>query len=375
MQYLQSIASSSNDPESLENLYQTAQKENEVTEFKTSLQVCYQDAPENVLYSAWHYRLQRAEEQPDSRKVNWKLAIPLSIVLSLIFWVLALEDLDLTFANQQPYLAQFWALIAGGFIIAFLTLTTRKHAKRAVAIVIGFLLFGAYAMFFSLMPNDINYQILASIHLIALAWIGVGFFILGRKADHQNRFAFLIKSIEVLVIGGIYAIGGAVFVAITYGLFETIDVRIPPEIQRLIFPGGAGLIILLATASTYDPLQEPLAQNFRHGLSKLISTLMRLLMPLSLLVLVIFSFFILRPDNFWIPFNDRDALIIYNAMLFAVVFLLVGAIPVFNNDLPPKMQTALRGAIVAVAILTVLLLLIASTKPSISSSSPGSILS
>ena len=163
MQYLPSIVSSSNDPKSLENLYQTAQRENEVTEFKTSLQMCYQDAPENVLYSAWHYRLQRAEEESDTRKVNWKLAIPLSIILSLIFWVLALEDLDLTFADQQPYLVQFWALIAGGFITAFLTLTTRKHAKRAVAIVIGFLLFGAYAMFFSLMPNDINYQILVSI--------------------------------------------------------------------------------------------------------------------------------------------------------------------------------------------------------------------
>ena len=359
MQYVQNIVSSRNDPESLENLYQTARRVNEVSEFKTSLQTCYQNAPENVLYSAWHLRLQQAEEQFDTRKVNWKLAIPLSIILSLIFWVLALEDLDLTFVDQQPYLVQIWALIAGGMIIAFLTFTTRKDTKRAVAIVIGFLLFGVYAMFFSLMPNDINYQILASIHLIALAWIGVGFFILGRKADHQNRFAFLVKSIEVFVIGGIYAIGGAIFVAITYGLYETIDVRIPPEIERLIFPGGAGLIILLATASTYDPLQQPVAQNFRQGLSKLISTLMRLLMPLTLLVLVVFSFFILQPDNFWIPFNDRDALIIYNAMLFAVVFLLVGALPVFSTDLPPKMQTALRRGIIAVATLTVLVSLYA----------------
>jgi len=359
MPYLQSIISSSNDPQSLENLYQTARQENEVAEFAASLQTCYQEAPENILYSAWHYRLQQVEEQSDTRKVNWKLAIPLSIILSLIFWVLALEDLALNFADQQPYLVQLWSLIAGSIIIAFLALTIKKHGKRAVAVVIGFLLFGAYAMLFSLLPNDRNYQILASIHLIALAWIGVGVFILGRKAGYQNRFAFLIKSIEIFVIGGIYAIGGAVFVGITYGLFDTINVRIPPTIERLIFPGGAGLIILLAAASTYDPLQQPIAQNFRHGLSKLISTLMRLLLPLTLLVLIIFTFFILQPDNFWIPFNDRDALIIYNAMLFAVVFLLVGAIPISTDDLPARMQTALRRGIIAVAILTVLVSLYA----------------
>ena len=354
MSYLENIVASGNNPQALESLYQTVLKENNVADFKADLQTCHQQTPGNILYAAWHYRLQHVAEQPDIRKVNWKLAIPLSIILSLVFWVLSLDNLHLVFADQQPYLVQFWALIAAGFVITFLTLTIKGHYKRAMAVVIGLLLFGAYAMFFSLVPNDRNYQILASIHLVGLAWIGVGVVVLGRKASHPNRFAFLIKSIEVFVIAGIYAIGGAIFVGITVGLFDTINIRIPSEIERLFFPGGAGLIILLATASSYDPWKEPATQNFRYGLSKLISTLMRLLMPLTLLVLVIFSFFILQPDNFWIPFNDRDALIIYNAMLFAVVFLLVEAIPVDAQDLLLNMQIALRRGIIAVALLAVL---------------------
>ena len=58
MPYLQSILSSSSNPELLENLYQTARQENNIAEFTASLQTCYQEAPENLLYSAWYYRLQ-----------------------------------------------------------------------------------------------------------------------------------------------------------------------------------------------------------------------------------------------------------------------------------------------------------------------------
>jgi uncharacterized protein YjbI with pentapeptide repeats len=359
MQYLEEITSGHDNAELLETLYQTAQRENNSAEFAADLLSCYQDSPDNLLYAAWHHRLGQAEEQADSRSINWRLAVPLAIITGLIFWVASLDSLHLNFADGTPYLAQIWALVAGTFVIAFLTLSTKKFPRRAIVVLAGFLVLGAYAMFFSIFPYDRNYQILAAAHLPLLAWIGVGIIVLWQTADHQNRFSFVIKSIEMLVRSGVYVIGGAAFALMTYSLFQTIDIRIPKEIERLLFPGGIGLIILLATASTYDPLLEPAAQNFRHGLSKLVSTLMRLLMPLTLLVLIIFSYFILQPENFWIPFNDRDALITYNAVLFAVVFLLVGAIPVHVRDLSHKVQSALRKGIISVAILTVLVSLYA----------------
>jgi uncharacterized protein YjbI with pentapeptide repeats len=359
VQYLEEIRSGHNNPELLEHLYQTAQQEGNSDEFAAALLSCYQDASDNSLYAAWHYRLQQSEDQAEERSVNWKLVVPLAIVTGLIFWVLSLDDLHLNFADGLPYLVQIWALVAGAFVIAFLTLTAKKHLRPAIAVLAGFLVFGAYAMFFSIFPNDRNYQTLATAHMPLLALIGVGVIVSWRKADHQNRFSFVIKSIEMLVRSGIYVIGGAAFALMTYSLFQTIDIRIPKEIERLLFPGGVGVIILLATASTYDPLLEPVAQNFRHGLSKLVSTLMRLLMPLTLLVLLIFGYFILQPDNFWIPFNNRDALITYNAVLFGVVFLLVGAIPVHARDLPHKVSSTLRKGIVVVAVLTVLVSLYA----------------
>ena len=84
---------------------------------------------------------------------------------------------------------------------------------------------------------------------------------------------------------------------------------------------------------------------------------MRLLLPLSLVVLAVYLLAI--PFNFWTPFQNRDVLIIYNAMLFAVMALLVGATPVRQEDAPARFGAALGAGIVALAILALLVSLYA----------------
>jgi len=64
------------------------------------------------------------------------------------------------------------------------------------------------------------------------------------------------------------------------------------------------------------------------------------------------------PFNFMQPFRNRDILIVYNAMLFAVMGLLIGATPLEEHDLP-KYHGALRAGILTVASLTVLISLYA----------------
>jgi hypothetical protein len=120
----------------------------------------------------------------------------------------------------------------------------------------------------------------------------------------------------------------------------------------LIAAGGFGLLPVLAVASVYDPTVSPSEQDFEQGLSKFIATMMRLLLPLTLGVLVIYIFVI--PFNFLEPFENRDVLIIFNLMLFAIMGLLVGATPIRGDDLSSKLQKWLRNGILAVAILAVL---------------------
>jgi hypothetical protein len=163
----------------------------------------------------------------------------------------------------------------------------------------------------------------------------------------DNRFAFLIKSLEVFILAGLFAIAGGIFVVITSGLFQALSIDLPESVLRLLFAGGGGLIPVLAVAALYNPQADPASQSFDEGLSKVVSLLMRLLLPLTLGVLVIYLGFI--PFNFGEPFRNRDVLIVYNAMLFAVMALLVGATPVHTAHVPQRQQAWLRRGLIAAA--------------------------
>jgi len=118
-----------------------------------------------------------------------------------------------------------------------------------------------------------------------------------------------------------------------------------------------GLIPVLAVASVYDPQLPPAGQRFDQGLARLITTLGRIFLPLTLIVLVIYLLSI--PANFWKPFEQRDVLIVYNLMLFAVMGLIVIATPLRADDVPEQYRDYLRRGILAVAALTLLVSLYA----------------
>jgi hypothetical protein len=117
------------------------------------------------------------------------------------------------------------------------------------------------------------------------------------------------------------------------------------------------LIPVIAVATIYDPLAAPADQDFSQGLSKFIGTMMRLLLPLTLGVLGVYILVI--PFNFLEPFKNRDVLIIYNVMLFAIMGLLVGATPVDLAQLSPRLGSALRAGMLGVACLATLVSLYA----------------
>jgi hypothetical protein len=244
--------------------------------------------------------------------------------------------------------------------MAFLVLTSRKNYPRAIwlglvlaAVVGAAMLLDTYVV----KITSQHYEILLVPHLALLAWASVGVCAMGLRSSANNRFAFLVKSIEVFITAGVYLIAGIAFGVITMGMFSALSIEIPEVLLRLITIGGAGLIPVIAVATMYDPLLEPQDQDFKFGLSRFIATLMRLLLPLTLGVLVVYL--VLIPFNFLEPFRNRDVLIVYNAMLFAIMGLLVGATPLTMEDVSPRLEKALRWGIRAVATLAVVVSLYA----------------
>ncbi len=304
--------------------------------------------------AAWFYRFQQfaAPSAKPRRGVNWIAAVPLSILTGLIFWLLS--DIErLTVSDQIPQLLLWWSPIAAMSALIFLIVTSKKNFGRALALGLGLLAVTTYAIITAPtleLPWKIDqYIVLAAIHIPLLCWTALGITVLGFKSSTEDRFAFLIKSIEVMITAGLYLIAGMAFGGITMGMFAALSIDLPEIWLRLIAAGGFGLLPVLAVASVYDPSTPPSKQDFEQGLSQFIATMMRLLLPLTLGVLVIYIGII--PFNFVEPFENRDVLIVYNLMLFAILGLLLGATPIRGHVLSLNLQKWLRIGIITVAIL------------------------
>jgi hypothetical protein len=350
----QEIQAAVTDPEALEAAYQRARQDKQEAAFREALEACYAQAPENLLYAAWHVRLRQNGVERE-REVNWGLALPLSALLGLILFLLSRGPFEPP--AELPYLLVAWAPIATCFVIAFLAGTSRIAVRRAVFVSGGLLLALLYVSLFTGLQARDDYRFLMVLHLPLLAWIGCGVYLLGWGARHRDRFAFVAKSIEVFITAGLYIAAGGAFAGITIGMFGVLGVSLSEAVIRLLFVGGGGLIPVLAVASSYDPRLSPIAQRARQGLGRVISTLLRLMLPLALVVLI--AYLAAIPFNFMEPFDKRETLIVYNVMLFAVMGLLVGATPVQETDLGLRQQRVLRIGILSVAVLAALVSLYA----------------
>jgi len=365
MTYQEILQGLGNQAEQIETTYQQAVRAGHGDEFAAAIESQFGDDRDNLLYAAWHYRLLQAASSARKRVIAWGWALPLAVLNGLLLWLLS-DDQRFTVSvtnpltgqahNILPVVALLAAPISAALVILFLTGAGNRLWSRSLVIVLS--LGAAVACVFAFFPQiwpsvfQEQYLSLAVLHLLLLAWAAVGIAALFTGLDAENRFAFLVKSLETFVVAGLFAIAGGLFTAITFGLFDALGIQMPDVIQRLFLAGGAGAVIVLAVALVYDPTVEPVQQSFDEGLSRLVALLLRLLLPLATLVLLVYLAFI--PFNFREPFENRDVLIIFNAMLFAVMALLVGATPVRETDLDPRMQTWLRRGVIALAALALL---------------------
>ena len=368
MSYHDKVSVLVEDAEKLEQVYQAAIKAGETDSFKLAIDDNYAAVPENLLYAAWFYRLKYTAVQVKGFVIAWTWVIPMAVINGLLFWWLSDERYIITIEGFRggsrdflPVIFLLAAPLAALFVLIYLTAVGRKSWRLSVLIAILLLGAGVYVPLIypqtGITPFQEQYLTLMIMHLPLLAWAGVGLFLVHRHRDPVNRFTFLIKSLEAFIFGGLFLMAGVLFTAITFGLFAALDVELPDEIMRLFIAGGVGLVSVVAVAVMYNPTVPPAEQAFNEGLSKLVALLMRLMLPLTMLVLLVYLAFI--PFNFRAPFDNRDVLIVYNVMLFAVVALLVGATPVSLTGISSRLARWLRLGIIAVAVLALIVSLYA----------------
>ncbi len=356
MAYLEIIRRGSVEPERLEVAFHEAAATGQTAEFAKAIEAEYAAEPDNVLWAAWHYRLTYALAGPgEGRAIAWGWAILLAVINGALLWLLSAERFMLEPANTPGFFLT-WAPVSAVCVLIFLVVAGSLDWARVVVISIGLLALTLYALraipWLDTMTFQEQYTTLMALHLPLLAWSSVGIALLWRQRDYDNRFAFLLKSLEIFVVGGVFAIAVGLFVAITAGLFEALNIELTDAAMRALVMGIGGLLPVLTIAIVYDPTLSPARQSVGDGMSKLVATILRVLLPLTLLVLVIYIAFI--PFNFQAPFENRDVLIVYSAMLFAVVALLTGVTPAPSQTLAPAVARWLRWGMLAVAALALL---------------------
>jgi hypothetical protein len=377
---LETIQSLADNPEALERAYRQAVQDGTEASFAEAVEAGYADARDNLLLAAWHFRLALggAATAVKGRVVAWGWALLLGALNGLLLWLLSddkrfsiqvTNPLTGQATTLMPTVAMVAAPISAVMIALFLTLAGRGRWGRVLAVVAGLAACAAYVLLIypHIWPRLFQQQYLSLmvLHLALLSWAAVGIVALARHragavtvyGDAENRFAFFVRSLEAFVVFGLLAIAGGLLTVITAGLFNALGIELPMWVQRLFAAGGGGLIAIVAVALVYDPAAAPAEQAADEGLTKLVALLMRLLLPLAVGVLLVYLAFI--PFNWREPFENRDVLLIFNAMLFAVMALLVGATPVHGAELGEKGQTWLRRGVLALAVLALLISLYA----------------
>jgi hypothetical protein len=369
---LTAVQAAADDPAALESLYQRARATGAASAFVAAIESAYAAAPENTLFGAWHYRMlgASATETPatatpdgqasDRAGWQWRVAIPLSILLGFLYWILSTPGFAIGAANI-PAFVLLAPPLAAAFLIGFLAFGAPAHAVRAAIFIALLIALTVYVNVISPLngagyadPTDAatNYQMLAMLHLPVVAWGLVGLSLLGLRFSATSVFGFLTKSLEAIGTGGVFAIAGVIFVGVTVILFYTLGVTLGDPVLRLLLAGGAGLIPIIAVSAVYDTSLPPERQEFRRGFGKILAVLMQALLALSLIVMAIYilviPFSFSQPIS---PFSDRETLIAYNIVLIGVMGVLLGATPFASGDLAPGMQRLVRGGVILLAVM------------------------
>jgi len=288
------------------------------------------------------------------RKINWNLAIMLAAANGLILWLAS--NVSVNSSDFPYYLLLFSAPCTAVFMIVYLHISSKQIQNNIVVLQLLILILAPfYSSVFG--SERSGYLEVMMPHLIVLSWgaiaIGTINLLSYRKNNKYRNFLFLIKSIETMITLGIFGAATIVFSAITISIFSVINITLSDSISRLLVIGTGGAMPVLALAISYIPALSPARQEFSRGISWLIRIFPPVLLAITLPVLFVYSALI--PANFMEAFNNREVLITYNIMLFAIMLLLVVCTPVTTNSKQTTMHKVLRFSIIAVAILTVMI--------------------
>ena len=185
----------------------------------------------------------------------------------------------------------------------------KNKVSRLNISIIG-LVFLLCAIFINLLPDvESDVTTLSCIHLLLLLWAVLGFAFVGSiKSLHEKRLAYLKFNGDLGIMSGLLLIAGVVLSGVTIGLFELLGLKIENFYMSYIGIVGLSVIPVIATY---------LIEKNPHLVCRITPVIARIFSPLVLIMLLVYLVAIIYSEKN--PYNDRDFLMIFNALLVGVM--------------------------------------------------------
>ncbi|TKC13171.1 hypothetical protein FA048_06050 [Pedobacter polaris] len=298
----QEILAQLNEPKQLEKLYRT----NKVL-FKREFSELYPELKDNAIADFWKERLSY-----ESEGINWGTGreLVLVIIASLVAGLIA--KLPAIFAINEDF---FYPRNIGFIVFPLLTayfawknkLSTPKIAFIVVAILAGLVFINFFP---DLKKSDT--LILSCIHLLLFLWSILGFAFVGEQGNNEEkRLGFLKYNGDLVVMTTLILIAGGIMTGVTIGLFSLIGFNI----EEFYFKNIA--ILGLAAAPIVGTY---LTQTNPQLVGKVSPVIAKLFSPLVAVMLVVYLIAIAYSGKN--PYNDREFLLIFNALLIGVMAII-----------------------------------------------------
>lgn len=296
------ILSNLDNPQQLERLYRA-----DKPTFKRAFRLLYPEIKDHSLVGYWNARLDFVNEEisRDSSK-HLLVVVIASIVAGIIAKLPAFLPIDDDFFYPRNI-----GFIIFPFLAAYFAWKNHLSTTR-IAIIAGAMLTGL--IFINALPavKDSDTLILSCIHLLLVLWSITGFAFVGATNNNdEKRLGFLKYNGDLVVITTLIVIAGAILSGITIGLFAIIGF----QIEQFYFEN---IVIFCLPAAPI--LGTYLTRTNPQLVGKVSPVIAKIFSPLVLVMLVIYLVAMVYSGKE--PYNDREFLLIFNALLVGVMAII-----------------------------------------------------
>jgi hypothetical protein len=274
----------------------------------------------------------------DGSRKMW-VAIALAVAAGVAIKLPSLFGIDLV-GNEAFYRLNL-AFFTLPFIAAYFAWDRPLPRSSRLRLAAVFALAAVVVNAFPFSPSPgADTEVLTMLHLPIALWLAVGVaYVGGRWRGNDRRMDFVRFTGELFIYYVLIALGGAVLIGLTFGLFEAIGIDVEPQVEAWIVP--CGVVGAAVVATWLVEAKQSVIENMAPVLTRIFAPLFSLM----LLVFVVTMVWTGRGIDV-----EREVLILFDLLLVVVFGLLLYSISARDFLAPPGLLDWIHLTLVGTAL-------------------------